>query len=73
MLLSKALENIPFSLSVYVMYVVRQQRIHIVSTNVNSLYYVVKSQLENEDELMAEDAAHLNQQFDSWTWRQGDD
>jgi hypothetical protein len=37
------------------------------------LYCVVKSQLENEDELMAKDAAHLNKLFDSWTWQQGDD
>ena len=33
----------------------------------------MKSQLENEDELMAEDATHLNQLFDSWTWQQSDD
>ncbi len=56
----------------YVVYAVRQQRIHVVSRNVYSLYCVVKSQLENKDELMAEDAAHLNQLFDSWTLQQGD-
>ena len=33
----------------------------------------MKSQLENEDELMSKDAAHLNKLFDSWTWQQGDD
>ena len=33
----------------------------------------MKLQCENENELMAEDAAHLNQLFDSWTWQQGDD
>jgi hypothetical protein len=73
MLLVEALENLPFSSSVFVVYAVSQQRIHIVSRNVNSLYCVVKSQLENEDELMAENAAHLNKLFDSWTWQQGDD
>jgi hypothetical protein len=73
MLLGKALDNIPILLSVYVVYAVRQQRIHIVSRNVNSLYCVVKSQLGNKDELMAEDVAHLNQLIDSWTWQQGDD
>ena len=57
----------------YVVYAVRQQMIHIVSRNVNSLYCVVKSQCENEDELIAEDAAHLNELFVSWTWQQGDD
>jgi hypothetical protein len=36
-------------------------------------YCVVKSQRENKDELMADDAAHLNQLFNSWTWQQGDD
>ena len=72
MLLGEALDNIPILISVYVVYAVRQQRIHVVSRNVYSLYCVVKSQLENKDELMAEDAAHLNQLFDSWTWQQGD-
>jgi hypothetical protein len=73
MLLGIALDNLPIMSSVYVVYAVRQQRIHIVSRNVNSLYCAVKSQLENKDELMAEDAANLNQLFDSWTWQQGDD
>ncbi len=65
MLLAEALENLPFSSLVYVVYAVSQQRIHIVSRNVNLLYCVVKSQFENEAELMAEDAAHLKELFDS--------
>ena len=73
MLLVEALDNLPISLLAYVVYAVRQQRSHIVSRNVNSLYCVVKSQLENEFELMAEDAAHLNQLFDSLNWQHGDD
>jgi hypothetical protein len=73
MSLTQALEHLPISSSVYVVYATRQQRIHIVSRSVNSLYCVVKSQLEIESELMADDSAHLNQLFNSWTWQQGDD
>ena len=73
MSLTQALQHFPLSSSVYVVYATRQQRIHIVSRSVNSLYCVVKSQLEIESELMAVDSAHLNQLFNSWTWQQGDD
>ncbi len=61
------------SSSVYVVYAIRQQRIHLVSRNVNSHYCVVKSQREILHDLMAEDAALFNQLFNSWTWQQGDD
>jgi hypothetical protein len=74
MSLTQALQQqLPISSSVYVVYATRQQRIHIVSRSVNSLYCVVKLQLEIESELMADDSAHLNQLFNSWTWQQGDD
>ena len=73
MSLTQALQHLPLSSSVYVVYATTQQRIHIVSRSVNSLYCVVKSQLEFESELMAVDSAHLNQLFNSWTWQQGDD
>jgi hypothetical protein len=73
MSLTQALQHLLLSSSVYVVYATRQQRIHIVSRRVNSLYCVVKLQLEIECELMAVDSAHLNQLFNSWTWQQGDD
>jgi len=73
MSLTQALQHLPLSSSVYVVYATRQQRIHIVSSSVNSLYCVVKSQLEFESELMAVDSAHLNQLFNSRTWLQGYD
>ena len=58
--LSQALQHLPISSSVYVVYAIQQQRNHVVSRNVNSLYGVVKSQ-----QLMADDEAHLNQLFNS--------
>ena len=64
----KDLQKLSISSSVYEIYSTRQQKIQIVSRNVNSLFSVVKCQRDNGDV-----TEHLNQLFNSWTWQQGDD
>ena len=66
MLLAEALDNLPISSSAYVVYAVRQQRIHIVSKNVNSLYCVVKSQCENMARSSITNYRKYTCTYDSW-------